>query len=66
MSPRSQNAACVPFPWCTSQSRMSTRAAPSVLAASAATAALLMKQKPIILFGSAWWPGGRTSAKAVR
>jgi hypothetical protein len=43
-----------PVPWCTSQSRISTRAAPSARAASAATAALLMKQNPIIRFGSAW------------
>jgi len=30
----------------------------------AATATLLKKQKPMDLFGSAWWPGGRTIATA--
>mmetsp|Transcript_4558 Transcript_4558/g.12455 ORF Transcript_4558/g.12455 Transcript_4558/m.12455 type:complete len:229 (-) Transcript_4558:594-1280(-) len=53
---------CVPLPWCTSQSRMSTRCAPQPCAALAATAALLKKQKPMAMLLSAWWPGGRTMA----
>lgn len=32
----------------------------------AATATLLKKQKPMCSSGSAWWPGGRTMAKALR
>ena len=67
--PAPRTTAWVPLPWCTSQSRISTRAAPSVRAASAATAALLMKQNPIIRSGSAWCPGGapaRTRSRACR
>lgn len=48
---------CVPLPWCTSQSRMSTRSAPAARAARAAMAALLKKQKPMAVLLSAWWPG---------
>ena len=59
-----QKMSCVPLPWCTSQSTISTRAAPGGRAASAAIAALLSRQKPIARSGSAWWPGGRTSANA--
>ena len=56
----------VPLPWWTSQSRISTRAAPCADAAwRAATAALPKKQKPIAREGSAWWPGGRSAEKPV-
>ena len=38
----------VPLPWCTSQSRISTRSTPcAARACAAATATLLKKQKPI-------------------
>ena len=51
----------VPLPWCTSQSRTSTRSSPSESSACrAATATLLNRQKPIARAGSAWWPGGRS------
>src|SRR3569832_989270 len=45
---------------------MATRCAPSRRAAWAATAALLIRQKPIAAAGAAWWPGGRTSANALQ
>jgi hypothetical protein len=46
--------ASVPLPWCTSQSRISTRSSPWVpVACRAATAALAKKQKPIARSGSA-------------
>ena len=52
----------VPLPWCTSQSRISTRSAPcSARACAAATATLLKKQNPIARAASAWWPGGRSA-----
>ncbi len=44
----------VPLPWCTSQSRISTRSAPwAARACAAATATLLKKQKPIACDASA-------------
>ena len=43
-----QNMSCVPFPWCTSQSRIATRSSPSSACAKrAAIATLLKKQNPI-------------------
>ena len=52
----------VPLPWCTSQSRISTRSAPcSARACAAATATLLKKQNPIARAASAWCPGGRSA-----
>ena len=54
--------ASVPLPWCTSQSRISTRSSPCALVARrAATAALPKKQNPIACDGSAWCPGGRSA-----
>ena len=55
----------MPLPWCTSQSRIITRSAPSRRAASAATATLLNRQKPIAWACSAWCPGGRAQTKAL-
>src|SRR5436190_8655444 len=46
-------------------STTATRTRPRPIAAAAATATLLNRQKPIALSRSAWWPGGRTRAKAV-
>lgn len=40
------------------------RAMPSAWATRAATATLENRQKPMSWSGSAWWPGGRTAAKA--
>ncbi len=52
----------VPLPWCTSQSRISTRSAPCAeRACAAASATLLKKQKPIARATPAWWPGGRSA-----
>ena len=63
-SSRSRKIASVPLPWWTSQSRISTRAAPSSATASAAATAIeLKRQKPIAFSGSAWWPGGRAALK---
>ncbi len=54
----------VPFPWCTSQSTMSTRSHPNLSrAARAAMATLLKMENPMQHPGSAWCPGGRTIAK---
>ena len=61
---RAAKMSCVPLPWWTSQSTISTRAAPARRAASAAIAALLSRQNPIARSGTAWCPGGRTSANA--
>ena len=59
-SARSGKQASVPLPWWTSQSRTSTRSAPSSRrASSAAIATLPKRQKPIARSGSAWWPEGR-------
>ena len=56
----------VPLPWWTSQSTISTRRAPSASRAwRAATATLLMRQKPIPISRLAWWPGGRAALKAT-
>ena len=58
--------ALVPFPWWTSQSRISTRSTPNAACACrAATATLPKKQNPIARLGSAWWPGGRMPTKPV-
>src|SRR5437016_3477962 len=57
--------ACVPFPWCTSQSTISTRGWSSCCAWRAATTTLLMKQNPIARAAKAWCPGGRVAPKAV-
>jgi hypothetical protein len=38
------------YPWCTSQSKTSTRSAPIALAFAAAAATLLKMQKPIAVF----------------
>eukprot|EP00967_Tisochrysis_lutea_P058641 scaffold74617_cov34-Tisochrysis_lutea.AAC.2 len=57
--------AATPLPWCTSQSSTATR--PSGCEArysAAATAAKLMRQKPIGVSRVAWCPGGRASASA--
>ena len=57
----------VPFPWWTSKSTIATRRSPSSdWAWRAAMATLLKMQKPIASDSSAWWPGGRTSAKPSR
>ena len=57
----------VPFPWWTSQSRTSTRSAPSASSAwRAAIATLANRQKPIARANSAWWPGGRSAEKPTR
>ena len=54
----------VPFPWCTSQSRMAILFKPcSFWACRAATATLLNMQKPQAFSSLAWWPGGRMAAK---
>jgi hypothetical protein len=46
--------AFVPLPWCTSQSKISTRSIPCAsIARRAATAMLLKMQKPIARAGSA-------------
>jgi hypothetical protein len=45
-------------------SMMATREAPPARIAAAAIATLLNRQKPIARSGSAWWPGGLTSANA--
>ena len=56
---------CVPLPWCTSQSTISTRDRPHrCSAACAAITTLLSRQNPIARVAVAWWPGGRTTAKA--
>ena len=56
----------VPLPWCTSQSRTSTRSAPRPSSARrAAIATLLNRQKPIARAASAWWPGGRSPQKVT-
>ncbi len=58
---------CVPLPWCTSQSTIATRPMPSsAWAQRAAIATELKMQKPIPRLCSAWWPGGRASAKPPR
>eukprot|EP00962_Isochrysis_galbana_P019064 scaffold5545_cov111-Isochrysis_galbana.AAC.7 len=55
----------MPFPWCTSQSTISTRRTPSLdRATAAATATLLSRQKPIACCASQWCPGGRTMPNA--
>ena len=59
-----QNMSWVPFPWCASQSTISTRD-PRSRSAAAATATLLTRQKPIDRAGSAWCPGGRTAQNAA-
>ena len=57
---------CVPLPWWTSKSTMATRSAPYLRCASRATmATVLMRQKPIGVSISAWWPGGRMAQKAL-
>ena len=57
----------VPFPRCTSKSRIATRSSPCRSSACAApTATLLKKQNPIARLRSAWWPGGRTLQNARR
>ena len=59
--------ASVPLPWCTSQSRISTRSSPCApVARRAASATLPKKQKPIACDGSAWWPGGRSAETPTR
>ena len=58
---------CVPLPWCTSQSTIATRSMPSSACAQrAAIATESNRQKPIARSRSAWWPGGRASAKPSR
>ena len=58
---------CVPLPWCTSQSTIATRSSPSSACAQRAAIAIESKrQKPIARSRSAWWPGGRASAKPPR
>ena len=54
---------CVPLPWWASQSNTSTRS-PRSAREAAVTAALLIRQKPIALDATAWWPGGLTARNA--
>ena len=60
----SQNSAWVPLPWWTSQSTISTRS-PASTSCAAATATLLIRQKPMAWSARAWWPGGRAATKAT-
>ena len=58
-----QKAFWVPLPWCTSQSTTAIRPTPRVARRwRAAIAMLPSMQKPRPVSGSAWCPGGRTSA----
>ncbi len=62
----SEKMACVPLPWCASQSTMATFPAPPLRADRAAMATLLKTQKPIGLLTPAWCPGGRPKERPKR